>query len=127
MNDDQMIWESYNKKLAKQYLIDHGFIDNKGNIPEINPDGTINLYHNTKSEEIANQIKISKTWLSKEGNQIFFSTKPNGQTTGYGAITLKVKVKPNLMNLDDVFDNEIHVWVDSRKLKGLTVESPNLI
>jgi hypothetical protein len=123
MNDEQMIWESYNKELAKQYLVDHGFVDNNGNTPEINPDGTISLYHNTKSEEIADQIKTSRTWLSKEHNQIFFSTKPNEQTTGYGEITLKVNVKPNLMNLDDIFDNEIHVWVDSRKLKGLMVQS----
>lgn len=122
MNDEQLIWESYNRELAKQYLVDHGFVDNSGKTPEINPDGTVSLYHNTKSEEIANQIKNSKTWLSKEGDQVFFSTRPNEQTTGYGAITLKVNVKPNLMNLDDVFDDEIHVWVDSRKLKGLRVE-----
>lgn len=123
MNDEQMIWESYNSQLAKEYLMDHGFVDNNGNTPEINSDGTVSLYHNTKSEEIANQIKTSRTWLSKESNQVFFSTRLNDQTTGYGAITLKVNVKPNLMNLDDVFDNEIHVWVDSRRLKGLPVES----
>lgn len=107
--------------ISKQYLIDNGFLDNNNNLPEVNKNGTISLYHNTKSEELVNLIIKTKNWKSKEGNRIYFSTKPNIETTGYGSFTLKINVNPTIMNLDDIFDKEIHVWIDSKDLKNIPV------
>ena len=107
--------------IIKDYLIDNGFVDNNNNTPEVNSNGTVTLYHNTKSEEAANTIIKTRDWKSKEGRQIFFSTKPNLQTTGYGSVTLKVNVDPEEMVLDDVFDDELHVWVSSDNLKQYPV------
>jgi hypothetical protein len=74
---------------------------------QINPDGTITLYHRTTSEN-AKSIANSGSMIGKEA-ELFFGTKPTGQIEGYGDATVKVNLPIEKLELNDVFPNEAHV------------------
>jgi len=100
------------EKVAKKGAanVDH-LVDLKGNLPPLNADGTITLYHRT-SPEAAAEIRRTGTWKSKENTgEVFLSTNPKGQGWGYGTEAVEVRVDPSLVRLDDAFEGEVHVAI----------------
>jgi hypothetical protein len=67
----------------------------------LNPDGTVTLFHATKTPEAANQIVANKTLSSAGEPSVYLSTAPTG--TGYGDHVVSVKVNPAHLNIDDEF------------------------
>lgn len=74
---------------------------------EVDEDGNITLYHNT-SKNNAEAIRTTGIMKAKEDG-IFFSTKPDGQISGYGDTVLKFKIPAKFLLLDDIFDDEAHL------------------
>lgn len=78
---------------------------------KINEDGTVTLYHAT-TKEGKNNILSSGKFISKEPD-IFFSTSPRGEIQGYGPEIVEFNIPLEKLELDDIFDNEVHL-----KMKG---------
>ena len=80
----------------------------------VNSDGTITLYHRTNANP--DEIKKSGGFISKENtDEIFVSTKRDGQNEGYGENVVELKVKQDDLEIDDLFDDEAHFRVSIKK------------
>lgn len=77
------------------------------------------LYHFTTPEAAA-QIVETGSFLSKEaGEPVYFSTRTDGQATGYGDVAVKVSVPDELAVLEDEFpDGEQHFVVPAADLRA---------
>ena len=95
---------------APEPLYDFG---NGDPIP-VNSDGTITLYHRTNANP--DEIKNSGGFISKENtDEIFVSTKRDGQGEGYGENVIELRVKQDDLEIDDLFDDEAHFRVSINK------------
>ncbi|MCK4788126.1 MAG: ParB N-terminal domain-containing protein [Desulfobacteraceae bacterium] len=93
---------------------------------EVNPDGTVTLYHRTTPEKAENLRKTGKFRSLENTKETFFSNKFDGQAVGYGDAIITVKVAPSKTRLDDAFhDGEITVAVSNKILSktNIVVES----
>jgi len=101
-------------------------VDMDGVPMDVNPDGTITIYHRTSPEK-AEQVRKTGKFLSLENtDETFFSNKLEGQAEGYGDAVVAVKVKPSDVRLNDAFHNgEIHVAVSNKRLSKKNI-LPNL-
>ena len=68
--------------------------------------GYVTLFHATNNES-ARSIVDSKKMRAKEDG-LFFSTKANGEIRGYGKYVLKFKIPVEMLEMNDVFHDEIH-------------------
>lgn len=75
----------------------------------VDENGCVTLYHIT-SEKNASSIIKTGVMIAKEDG-IFFSTKPDGQASGYGNTALKFKIPAKKLELDDIFDDEAHLRI----------------
>ena len=84
--------------------------------------GNMTLYHRT-TPEAAKKIKETGVMTGKE-DRLFFSTKPSGEISGYGSEVVEVKVPINNLQLNDIFDNEVHLTLktDFKPTKVQVVE-----
>jgi hypothetical protein len=80
---------------------------------KLNADGTVTVYHRT-SPESANMIRQSGKMKGMEDG-LFFSTRPDGQITGYGDEAIALNIPANKLSLDDMFDNELHLRFPTKK------------
>ena len=80
---------------------------------EITKDGMVKLYHATTKES---KEEIDRTGLmyGKEG-KIYFSTKKDGEIKGYGDSVVEVELPIEELELNDLFDDEAHLTLDSIK------------
>ncbi|WP_301851093.1 hypothetical protein [Rhodococcus pyridinivorans] len=80
------------------------------------------LYHRT-SKLAADEIIANRSWRSRENTQeVYFSSIPDGQTEGYGAVVVCVDVPESVAELEDEFpDGEQHFRVAVSDLAGLPV------
>lgn len=94
--------------------------DLDGNPVPVNADGTLTLYHRT-TPEAADRIRSTGRFVSAENTQeVFFSTKLDGLAEGYGDAVVVVKIRPDLVRLDDAFrDGEVHVAVERRRIRDI--------
>lgn len=76
---------------------------------KVDKDGYITVYHRT-SKENADKIRSSGVMGAKEDG-VFFSTKANGQNSGYGDELIEFKIPAEKLQLDDIFDDEAHFKV----------------
>ena len=79
--------------------------------------GYVTVYHRTNAEN-ATKIKSTKSMIAKE-DDLFFSTKENGQNEGYGDTVVKLSIPVEKLVLDDIFDDEAHLRIplgNKRKL-----------
>ena len=100
-----------------------GKIDELTGLP-LNSDGTVTLFHHT-NKTAAEQI--SKTGrLKSAGEPSVYLTTRKTTDTGYGDVAVPVRVKPDLLNLDDeIPDGRLDFSIDTGKPKGsipVTVE-----
>lgn len=80
---------------------------------EVTPDGRVQLYHRT-SKPAADAIRASKKMKGAEDG-LFFSTKSDGETTGFGEELLTLSIPADQLMLDDTFGDEAHVRVPTEK------------
>ena len=73
---------------------------------KVDENGYAYVYHNT-SKENAENIRKTGVMSAKEDG-IFVSTKPDGQSAGYGNETVSLKIPVEKLVLDDMFDDELH-------------------
>lgn len=67
----------------------------------LNPDGTVTLYHATKTPEAARHIVNTKQLKSAGEPSVYLSTSKSG--TGYGDHVVAVRVNPRHLEIDDEF------------------------
>ena len=94
--------------LDAQDLIEQ--IQSVGGIVDLN--GYVTVYHATNKEN-AEMIRKSGKMSSKEDG-IFFSTKSNGEISGYGDSTIAFKFPVEKLELNDIFEGEIHLRIPLR-------------
>ena len=73
----------------------------------IDKGGSVKLFHRTTPEAAA-EIRRTGQMTGKEDG-IFFSTSPEGQTTGYGSEVVEVNIPLSDLQLDDLFKTEAHL------------------
>lgn len=87
---------------------------------EIDDNGLVTVYHYT-SEENADKILKTGEMVGKEDN-LFFTTKKDGQASGYGTVVLSFKIPIEYLELDDIFADEAHVTFAGVPNKGVNVK-----
>jgi len=80
---------------------------------KLNPDNTLTVYHAT-NKKAADLIRKTKKMTGKEPD-LFFSSSPSGEISGYGDEIIKLNIPANKLNIDDIFDNEAHFSLPLKK------------
>lgn len=86
---------------------------------KITSDGKAILYHATNAEA-AEKIRKTGQMIGKE-DRLYFSTKKDGQITGYGDTVVKVKIPLELLELNDYFRDEAHLTIETRPNKPTNI------
>jgi len=112
--DAQKVADSITEDLAgeiavptrEETKIESLFEDIEGNPIPVNEDGTITVYHRTNQDP----SKITEEgFISKENtNEIFVSSKKDGQAVGFGDNIIEIKINQEDLELDDAFTGEAH-------------------
>lgn len=77
----------------------------------LNRDGTVELYHATKTRQQAERIVSERMLRSAAEPSVYLSTAPTG--TGYGDHVVGVHIHPRHLRLDDEFpDGRVDYAVD---------------
>lgn len=79
---------------------------------KITADGKAVVYHATNAEAAENIRKTGKM-IGKEDN-LYFSTKKDGEILGYGDHVVRVQIPLERLELNDIFDNEAHLTMRTR-------------
>lgn len=69
-----------------------------------NRDGTVTLYHGTTTDA-AKQIVASGKMLSHGEQSVYFTTDRSSVSTGYGSVSLEIRLNPKHLSIDDEFRN----------------------
>jgi len=101
-------------------------IDQATNLP-LNEDGTVTIYHATKTKEAADEIRRTGVLRSAAEPDVYVSTAKSG--TGYGDHVVAIDVDPKKLILDDEFpDGRMDFRIDtgpSRQAKVRVSAAPN--
>lgn len=117
--DDDIRFSKSKVELSEEALETIKEIKEKGG--KVDSNGNVTLYHGTMKQN-AEKIYQSGIMLSKEDG-IFFSTNPKGQADikSYGEQIIEFKVPVTELQMDDVFDNEIHFRIPLGNKRSLDV------
>jgi len=97
------------KEKDKQVKAAH-FDDLNGKPVRPNADGTITVYHRT-DVDLA-EIEKSKTFKSKERDDVYVSTTKDGAVEGYGKNVIEVRIPQEKLIIDDAYPSgEVHFRV----------------
>lgn len=86
---------------------------------KVTTDGRVQLFHRT-SKAAASAIRTSNKMKGAEDG-LFFSTKSDGETTGFGDELITLMIPANKLLLDDSFGDEAHVRIPTEK-RGQSVD-----
>ena len=100
--------------------VDH-FKDAKA---KINDDGTITVYHHTNKDAKDKILDTGKIKGAEDG--VFFTTKKNGQASGFGDNVVTAKIPIELLDIDDDFGDELHLRIPTEK-RGQNVDISKFI
>ena len=92
-----------------------GLIDEISDFANVDENGFVSVFHRT-SKSNAEKIRKSGKFTPKEDG-IFFSTKPDGQASGYGNEVVELKIPADKLELDDLFDGEAHLKLPAKANK----------
>lgn len=111
---DGVMTQPLNKRLRGDKLLDAEDLiaeikDNGGMVDE---NGYVTLFHRTDKQSANAIISTGKMKAKEDG--VFFSTRADGQNTGYGDTLIEFKVPVEKLELDDVFGNEAHLRIPLR-------------
>ncbi|MFA6935093.1 MAG: hypothetical protein WCR70_07475, partial [Sphaerochaetaceae bacterium] len=89
--------------------------------------GIITLYHAT-SKAAAKNIESTGMMIAKEDG-LFFSTKSDGQIAGYGESVVKLEIPAELLEIDDIFDDEAHLYlgIGNKRSRNVAEFGPNIL
>jgi len=91
-------------------------IDDLTGLP-LNSDGTVTVYHHTSAEK-AEAIKTSGTLKAAAEPDVYVTTRKETDT-GYGDVAVPVRVKPDLLQIDDEFpDGRVDYRIDAKRPGG---------
>ena len=88
-------------------------------IRELLAEEILTLYHRTSPDKAAiiRQAGFDSKIKTSFGTEVYFSTKPDGEATGYGSELVSIEIPEQYANLDDEFpDGEQHYWVAAKDL-----------
>lgn len=74
---------------------------------EVSENGLIHVYHRTTPEN-ADSIR-KQGYMKALEDGLFFSTKADGQNIGYGEGVVDFWIPANLLEIDDIFNDEVHL------------------
>jgi len=99
-------------------------VDLDGTPVPVNTDGTITVYHRTSAENAA-RIEESGRFVSEENTgEAFFSTRRDGQATGYGDAVVELRLDPSTVRIDDAFHGgEVHLAADAVSVRAAPTPS----
>lgn len=84
---------------------------------QLNSDGTVTVYHHTSAEK-AEAIKTSGTLKAAAEPDVYVTTRKETDT-GYGDVAVPVRVKPDLLQIDDEFpDGRVDYRIDAKRPGG---------
>ncbi|MEO2157782.1 MAG: hypothetical protein ABGX31_00430 [bacterium] len=100
-------------------------------IRELLSEEILTLHHRTSPDKAAiiRQAGFDSKIKTSFGTEVYFSTKPDGEATGYGSELVSIEIPEQYANLDDEFpDGEQHYWVTTKNLSqfGRLTEAPTL-
>ena len=88
-------------------------------IRELLTEEILTLHHRTSPDKAATirQTGFNSKIKTSFGTEVYFSTKPDGEATGYGSELVSIEIPEQYANLDDEFpDGEQHYWVAAKDL-----------
>jgi hypothetical protein len=88
-------------------------------IRELLSEEILTLHHRTSPDKAATirQAGFNSKIKTSFGTEVYFSTKPDGEATGYGSELVSIEIPEQYANLDDEFpDGEQHYWVAAKDL-----------
>ncbi|MBO6278773.1 MAG: hypothetical protein J6N20_15355 [Pseudomonas sp.] len=91
-------------------------LDNGGTVL---PDGRVKLYH--RSTDVGAEAIRSTGKMKGAEDGLFFSTKQDGEATGFGDNLLTFYIPADQLQLDDAFGDEAHVRIPTEK-RGQSVD-----
>lgn len=83
---------------------------------EVDNQGNVTVYHRTNKES-ADKIKRSGIMTGKE-DALFFSSKESGYASDYGDTVLKFKIPSTVLQVNDIFDGEVHFDIPLKYKNG---------
>jgi len=89
--------------------------------------GIVTLYHAT-SKAAAKNIVSTGMMIAKEDG-LFFSTKSDGQISGYGESVVKLEIPAELLEIDDIFEDEAHLYlsIGNRRSRNVIGFGPSIL
>lgn len=105
-----------NKADALKAIEKNGLFDLDGKAIDLNPDGTVTLYHRTTPKQAAEIRKTGKFYSRENTKEVFLSNRQNGHASNYGDEIVAVKIHPEDIRIDDAFGDEIHVAVKASSI-----------
>ena len=80
---------------------------------KVDENGYITVYHRTNNQSKEKILSSGRMTAKEDG--IFFSTKKDGQNSGYGSEIIEFKIPAEKLMLDDIFDDEAHLRLPLKK------------
>lgn len=80
---------------------------------KVDENGYITVYHRTNSQSKEKILSSGRMTAKEDG--VFFSTKKDGQNSGYGSEVIEFKIPAEKLMLDDIFDDEAHLRLPLKK------------
>ena len=98
--------EVFNQPAVQDQQTADDVISEISDFAEVN-EGLVTVYHRT-SKEAADKIRESGKMQGKEDG-LFFSTKKDGEATGFGDAVIEFKIPADQLRIDDIFEDEAHL------------------
>ncbi len=105
-----------------EYVTADGYLlaDLSGARPNLNPDGTVTLYHRT-TETGAEGILRDRAFRSNEMGRVYFSTLTHGNATAERNDIIEVPVDPSVLHIDGIYQDEVFVWADESEVDDAAI------
>lgn len=94
---------------------------------QVNDRGIVTVYHATSKDAA---VKIEKTgYMRASEDALFFSTKSDGQISGYGESIVKLEVPAEKLFIDDIFSDEARLIIELGRMRGRSIRefSPSIL
>lgn len=84
---------------------------------KVDTNGNVTVYHRTNAD-VAEKIRKTGIMIAKE-DALFFSSEDNGYASDYGDTVITLKIPSTVLEVNDVFDGEVHFDLPLRYKNGV--------
>ena len=84
---------------------------------KVDTNGNVTIYHRTNADA-AEKIRKTGIMIAKE-DALFFSSEDNGYASDYGDTVITLKIPSTVLEVNDVFDGEVHFDLPLRYKNGV--------